>query len=88
MFPCFRHIRIWRCRKVPIYDLRLDLRAALYALPPRQRATLVLRFDRDLPVEDVAAELGCSRQGTVKSQTAKGLGVLRRALAPQPAEEY
>ena len=64
----------------------LDVRAALAALPPRQRATLVLRFYCDLPVEATARELGCTA-GTVKSQTAKGLEALRRALGPIMAEE-
>jgi RNA polymerase sigma-70 factor (sigma-E family) len=68
------------------HDSRLDVRAALASLPPRQRATLVLRFYCDLPVEETAKELGCT-PGTVKSQTAKGLSTLRRALAPVPAEE-
>ncbi len=67
-------------------DTRLDVRAALASLPPRQRATLVLRFYCDLPVDETAAELGCT-PGTVKSQTAKGLSALRRALDPVPAEE-
>jgi DNA-directed RNA polymerase specialized sigma24 family protein len=39
-----------------------------------------------LPVEVAARELGCSA-GTVKSQTAKGLEALRRALGPIMAEE-
>jgi RNA polymerase sigma-70 factor (sigma-E family) len=68
------------------HDTRLDVRAALVSLPPRQRATLVLRFYCDLPVEETAKELGCT-PGTVKSQTAKALSALRRALAPVPAEE-
>ena len=53
---------------------------ALALLPPRQRATVVLRFCEDLSVEDTAAALSCST-GTVKSQTAKGLKRLREALA-------
>ena len=67
-------------------DARLDVQAALTALPPRQRATLVLRFYCDLSVEETSRELGCTA-GTVKSQTAKGLGSLRRALGPIMAEE-
>ncbi len=61
---------------------RMAVRAALAAVPPRQQATLVLRFYCDLSVEQVAEALGCS-QGTVKSQTARGLEALRRALASE-----
>jgi RNA polymerase sigma-70 factor (sigma-E family) len=60
-----------------------QLVTALAALTPRQRATVVLRFCNDLPVAEVAAVLGCA-QGTVKSQTVRGLEALRAAV-PQPA---
>lgn len=60
-------------------DVVLDVRAALAAVPPRQRATLVLRFYCDLSVEQTAEMLACSA-GTVKSQTAKGLAALRGQL--------
>jgi DNA-directed RNA polymerase specialized sigma24 family protein len=53
------------------------------ALPARQRATLVLRFYCDLNVEQSAAVLGCS-PGTVKSQTARAIDSVRRALGPAP----
>jgi RNA polymerase sigma-70 factor (sigma-E family) len=62
---------------------RLDLRRAVAALPPRQRAALVLRFYCDLTVEQSAEALGCT-PGTVKSQTAKALDNLRRAMSAQP----
>jgi len=62
-------------------DAVLDLRAAVAALPARQRATLVLRFYCDLSVDQAAGILGCS-PGTVKSQTAKALAAVRRALGP------
>ena len=61
------------------------LRTALATLPPRQRATLVLRFYCDLNVDQTAALLGCA-PGTVKSQTAKAIGTLRGALDPVPGE--
>jgi RNA polymerase sigma-70 factor (sigma-E family) len=63
------------------HDVALDVRSALAALPPGQRATLVLRFYCDLSVDQAAQALGCSA-GTVKSQTSKGLDALRRALDP------
>jgi RNA polymerase sigma-70 factor (sigma-E family) len=65
-------------------DAVLDLRAAVAALPPRQRATLVLRYYCDLNVDQAAEILGCS-PGTVKSQTARALEAVRRALGPAPA---
>jgi RNA polymerase sigma-70 factor (sigma-E family) len=65
----------------PDRDSALDVQAALAAVPPRQRATLVLRFYCDLTVDQVAEVLGCT-PGTVKSQTAKGLDALRRTLEP------
>jgi RNA polymerase sigma-70 factor (sigma-E family) len=62
-------------------DATLDVRAALAAIAPRQRATLVLRFYCDLSVEQAADLLGCS-EGTVKSQTARGIAALRNRLGP------
>jgi len=64
-------------------DMVMDVDRALAAVPPRQRATLVLRFHCDLSVEQTAHALGCST-GTVKSQTARGLATLRSMLgAPE-----
>ncbi len=64
-------------------DTALDMRAALAGLPPRQRATIVLRYYCDLNVEQTAHLLDCS-PGTVKSQTAKALDTLRARLGPDP----
>jgi RNA polymerase sigma-70 factor (sigma-E family) len=59
-------------------DERAPLLAALLRVPPRQRATLVLRVVHDLSVEQVADVLRCST-GTVKSQLARGMRALREA---------
>ncbi|WP_026931332.1 SigE family RNA polymerase sigma factor [Glycomyces tenuis] len=58
------------------HDDRLTAVSVLAKLPPRQRATLVLRFWEDLSVDETARILRCST-GTVKSQTARGLQTLR-----------
>lgn len=66
---------------------RLDMAAALVGLSPRQRAMVVLRFMEDLPVAEVAKLLGVA-EGTVKSQTARGVQSLRTALRmPEPTKE-
>ena len=57
---------------------------ALAALPPRQRAVLVLRYFDDLSEAETADMLGCSL-GTVKSQAARGLARLRDPAGPPEA---
>lgn len=53
-----------------------DLLATLRALPPRQRAVVVLRYLQDLSEQQTADALGVS-VGTVKSASAKALARLR-----------
>lgn len=55
---------------------RLTVLAALERLPKRQRVAVVLRYFCDLDVAAAAELMSCS-QGTVKSQTARGLDKLR-----------
>lgn len=70
------------------YDVadRMAVLALLNELPPRRRAVLVLRFFCDLSVEETAEALGCA-SGTVKSQTARALDVLRTRLTVERPEE-
>jgi RNA polymerase sigma-70 factor (sigma-E family) len=60
-------------------DDRIVLQRAMAQLPRGRRAVLVLRFYEGLSVEETAAALGCST-GNVKSQTARGLTMLREVL--------
>ncbi|AHH99180.1 SigE family RNA polymerase sigma factor [Kutzneria viridogrisea] len=63
---------------VPVDD-HVDVREALSKVPPRQRAVLALRFYCDLTVAQTASALRIS-EGTVKSQTTRGLTTLRSFL--------
>ncbi|MEE6263481.1 SigE family RNA polymerase sigma factor [Plantactinospora sonchi] len=56
-----------------------ELRRALRALPPRQRAVVVLRHYEDLSERQIAEALGCS-VGTVKSQYSRALAKLRQTV--------
>jgi RNA polymerase sigma-70 factor (sigma-E family) len=62
---------------------RQALRLALDALPPRQRAVVVLRYHQDMSEAQVADLLGIS-VGTVKSQAARALASLRAQAALEP----
>lgn len=52
---------------------------AVCALPPRQRAMVVLRLYQDLPYQEIARIMGCS-EGTVKATMFAALRKLRRVL--------
>jgi RNA polymerase sigma-70 factor (sigma-E family) len=85
---CHSHHR--RLRRFRRLDLRpsepaeigaRELSDALAALPPRQRAALVLRFYGGLPDAAIAEALGC-RPGTVASLIHRGLASLREVIEP------
>ncbi|WP_335618091.1 SigE family RNA polymerase sigma factor [Lentzea guizhouensis] len=66
-----------------VHEADPDLRQALDALPPGQRAVVVLRYWEDLSITETARILGRT-EGTVKSQAAKGLAALRELLVDEP----
>lgn len=59
----------------------LDVRAALGELAPRERACAVLRYFDDLPVAEIAHELGLS-PGAVKRYLSDATARLRVSLGP------
>jgi RNA polymerase sigma-70 factor (sigma-E family) len=59
-------------------DDRDQLRRVLSALPPRQRAAVVLRYFHDLSDQQVAEAMGC-RATTVRSLISRALSTLRAA---------
>ncbi|WP_028644568.1 SigE family RNA polymerase sigma factor [Nocardioides sp. URHA0020] len=66
----------------PEVDTALTLWPHVRALPPRQRAVIVLRYANDLSEADIAHALGCA-PGTVKSTAAAALATLRQRMADQ-----
>lgn len=56
----------------------IAVRAAVAALPERERRALILRYFADLRVAEVAAIMSCP-EGTVKTLTYQAIGRLRHA---------
>ncbi len=64
-------------------DLRRQVWRGLWALPPRDREVLLLRFIEQLPLREVAARLSLSITRIVEIQT-RGVVRLRRFFAGEP----
>lgn len=62
---------------------RMDVRAALDVLSPRERACVVLRFYEDLTVAAIADHLAVS-QGAVKRYLSDGVRRMEAELGPMP----
>jgi RNA polymerase sigma-70 factor (ECF subfamily) len=60
---------------------RDEVGRALQTLPAEQRAVIVLRFWRDLPLEEIANRLALPL-GTVKSRLHYGLRAMRGVIEP------
>jgi RNA polymerase sigma-70 factor (ECF subfamily) len=64
---------------------RVDMRRALGRLPSRHREVLVLHYVAELPLQDVARQLGLPL-GTVKSRLSRARRALAEQLGDEPAE--
>jgi RNA polymerase sigma-70 factor (sigma-E family) len=64
---------------------RLVLWPHVAALPPRQRAVVVLRYYEDLSEQQIADALGCST-GTVKSTASDALKTLKRLIGAREGD--
>ena len=65
---------------------RDEVGRALQALPAEQRAVIILRFWRDLPLEEIANRLALPL-GTVKSRLHYGLRTMRGVIEPSALAE-
>jgi RNA polymerase sigma-70 factor (sigma-E family) len=63
----------------PDHGRRDELRAALSALPARQRAAVVLRYYADLSEQQAGETLGCSA-AAVRSMVARAMETLRERI--------
>jgi RNA polymerase sigma-70 factor (ECF subfamily) len=65
----------------PFRDLlaKDELGRVLHVLTPEQRAVVILRFWRDLPIEEIATRLDCPA-GTVKSRLHSAIAALRSEM--------
>lgn len=62
-------------------DMSADVTVAVAALPPRERACIMLRFFDDLTVPQIGLQLGIA-EGSVKRYLSDGIERLERSLGP------
>jgi RNA polymerase sigma factor (sigma-70 family) len=67
----------------PDVETKEELVSAIQALPPRQRAVVVLRYSEDLSEHEVARIMRTSDKA-VRSLAARGLETLRKTLGSDP----
>ena len=67
---------------VDAHESAREVWRAVADLPPRQRASIYLRYVEDLAEGDIAEIMDCS-VGTVRSQLSRARAKLERRLAPQ-----
>lgn len=79
--------RIATPQDVPGLDERLDVIEALRSLPAEQREVVALHHLADLPVADIAQELGVP-PGTVKSRLSRGREALALALGDRKEVDH
>jgi RNA polymerase sigma-70 factor, ECF subfamily len=68
-------------------ESRVALMAALQKLPEEQRRAIVLHHICDLPVKDVAVEVGVP-EGTIKARLSRGRTALAALLGEEPTTGY
>lgn len=64
---------------------RADLREAMTFLTEEQQHVIALRFDRELPIQEVARAIG-KTEGAVKQLQARAIAALARKLMPGTVE--
>jgi RNA polymerase sigma-70 factor (ECF subfamily) len=75
-----------RHAELPDTAVALAVREAINALPPRQRAVVLIRYYAELDVRETARAMHCA-EGTVKSLTHKAIAALRvSGLVVDPEE--
>jgi len=62
---------------------RIVILRALASLPERQRVAVALRYDEDLPVDEIASIMQCP-SGTVRSLLSRGVAAMRTLMEGVP----